>query len=243
MGVLLELDNLKRLLEGFEITLLIALSSAVVSIVVGMLLGSLMAFGSKIMVLACRVYLESIRIIPLLAWLFIVYFGLASWFDLHISAVLASVIVFSLWGGAEMMDLTRGVLTSVSKHQVESALALGLDSKKVISNIIFPQSFLSLLPSSLNLFTRMIKTTALVSLIGAIDLLKVGQQIIELNLLRMPNASFVVYGVILMFYFSLCYSLSLYSSCLEKNSNTLEGKMSAILETKGLKKPIKTIWF
>ncbi len=223
MGVLLELDNLKRLLEGFEITLLIALSSAVISIVVGILLGSLMAFGSKIVVLACRVYLESIRIIPLLAWLFIVYFGLASWFDLHISAVLASVIVFSLWGGAEMMDLTRGVLTSVSKHQVESALALGLDSKKVIFNIIFPQSFLSLLPSSLNLFTRMIKTTALVSLIGAIDLLKVGQQIIELNLLRMPNASFVVYGVILMFYFSLCYSLSLYSSHLEKKFQYIRG--------------------
>ncbi|XNZ31794.1 amino acid ABC transporter permease [Helicobacter pylori] len=223
MGVLLELDNLKRLLEGFETTLLIALSSAVVSIIVGMLLGSLMAFGSKIMVLACRVYLESIRIIPLLAWLFIVYFGLASWFDLHISAVLASVIVFSLWGGAEMMDLTRGVLTSVSKHQVESALALGLDSKKVIFNIIFPQSFLSLLPSSLNLFTRMIKTTALVSLIGAIDLLKVGQQIIELNLLRMPNASFVVYGVILMFYFTLCYSLSLYSSHLEKKFQHIRG--------------------
>ncbi|EMH11135.1 amino acid ABC transporter permease [Helicobacter pylori] len=223
MGVLLELDNLKRLLEGLEITLLIALISAIISIIVGMLLGSLMAFGSKIMVLACRVYLESIRIIPLLAWLFIVYFGLASWFDLHISAVLASVIVFSLWGGAEMMDLTRGVLTSVSKHQVESALALGLDSKKVIFNIIFPQSFLSLLPSSLNLFTRMIKTTALVSLIGAIDLLKVGQQIIELNLLRMPNASFVVYGVILMFYFSLCYSLSLYSSCLEKKFQYIRG--------------------
>ncbi len=223
MGVLLELDNLKRLLEGFEITLLIALSSAVISIVVGMLLGSLMAFGSQIVVLACRVYLESIRIIPLLAWLFIVYFGLASWFDLHISAVLASVIVFSLWGGAEMMDLTRGVLTSVSKHQVESALALGMDSKRVIFNVIFPQSFLSLLPSSLNLFTRMIKTTALVSLIGAIDLLKVGQQIIELNLLRMPNASFVVYGVILMFYFSLCYSLSLYSSHLEKKFQHIRG--------------------
>ncbi|MGL2469254.1 amino acid ABC transporter permease [Helicobacter pylori] len=223
MGVLLELDNLKRLLEGFETTLLIALSSAVISIIVGMLLGSLMAFGSKIVVLACRVYLESIRIIPLLAWLFIVYFGLASWFDLHISAVLASVIVFSLWGGAEMMDLTRGVLTSVSKHQVESALALGMDSKKVIFNIIFPQSFLSLLPSSLNLFTRMIKTTALVSLIGAIDLLKVGQQIIELNLLRMPNASFMVYGVILMFYFSLCYSLSLCSSYLEKKFQYIRG--------------------
>ncbi|WP_104744852.1 ABC transporter permease subunit [Helicobacter acinonychis] len=223
MRVLLELDNLKRLLEGFEITLLIALSSAIVSIIFGVLLGSLMAFGSQFLIFICRVYLESIRIIPLLAWLFIVYFGLASLFDLHISAILASIVVFSLWGSAEMMDLTRGVLTSVSKHQVESALALGMDSKRVIFNIIFPQSFLSLLPSSLNLFTRMIKTTALVSLIGAIDLLKVGQQIIELNLLRMPNASFVVYGVILMFYFSLCYSLSLYSSYLEKKFQYIRG--------------------
>ncbi|EQD90136.1 amino ABC transporter, permease, 3-TM region, His/Glu/Gln/Arg/opine family domain protein [Helicobacter pylori SouthAfrica50] len=223
MGVLLELDNLKRLLEGFEITLLIAFSSAIVSIILGILLGSLMAFGSQFLIFLCRVYLESIRIIPLLAWLFIVYFGLASLFDLHISATLASIVVFSLWGSAEMMDLTRGVLTSVSKHQVESALALGMDSKKVIFNIIFPQSFLSLLPSSLNLFTRMIKTTALVSLIGAIDLLKVGQQIIELNLLHMPNASFVVYGVILMFYFSLCYSLSLYSSYLEKKFQYIRG--------------------
>ncbi|NGP15829.1 amino acid ABC transporter permease, partial [Helicobacter pylori] len=46
---------------------------------------------------------------------------------------------------------------------------------------------------------------------------------IELNLLRMPNASFVVYGVILMFYFSLCYSLSLYSSYLEKKFQHIRG--------------------
>ncbi|WP_104748727.1 amino acid ABC transporter permease [Helicobacter cetorum] len=223
MEVLFELDNLKRLLEGLKITLFIALSSIIFSVFLGVLLGSLMAFGSRVLVVVCRVYLESVRIIPLLAWLFIVYFGLASLLNVHISAVLASIIVFSLWGCAEMMDLTRGALTSVSKHQVESALALGMDSKMIVFSIIFPQSFLSLLPSGLNLFTRMIKTTALVSLIGAIDLLKVGQQIIELNLLRMPNASFVVYGVILMLYFSLCYSLSLYSSYLEKKFQYIRG--------------------
>ncbi|BCZ19599.1 hypothetical protein NHP190012_12410 [Helicobacter sp. NHP19-012] len=82
--------------------------------------------------------------------------------------------------------------------------------------ILFPQAFLALLPSSVNLFTRMVKTTALISLIGAIDLLKVGQQIIEVNLIHMPHASFYVYGLIFILYFALCYPLSYLSQHLEK---------------------------
>ncbi|WP_104712945.1 amino acid ABC transporter permease [Helicobacter cetorum] len=223
MGVLLELDNLKRLLEGLGVTLFIAFSSIIISLILGAFMGALMAFGSKAIQVVCRVYLEVVRIIPLLAWLFIVYFGLANLLDLHISAILASVIVFSVWGIAEMMDLTRGALISINSHQIESALALGLEKRSIVFRIIFPQAFLSLLPACLNLLTRMIKTTALVSLIGAIDLLKVGQQIIEINLLRMPNASFLVYGVILMIYFALCYSLSLYGIYLEKKYQHIRG--------------------
>lgn len=116
MGVLLELDNFKRLLEGFEIMFLIVFSFVVILIIVGIFLGSLMVFGFKIVVLVCCVYLESICIILFLVWFFIVYFGLVSWFDLYISVVLVSVIVFSLWGGVEMMDLIRGVLIFVSKY-------------------------------------------------------------------------------------------------------------------------------
>ncbi|GMB96484.1 amino acid ABC transporter permease [Helicobacter sp. NHP22-001] len=209
-------DNLGRLAEGLGTTLALALISIFFSLVGGLSLGVLMAFGGRWVKLACRVYLEAVRIVPLLVWLFIVYFGLASLFNLHFGAFMAGVVVFSLWGVAEMMDLTRGALTSIAKHQSQSATALGLKPLQITLYILFPQAFLALLPSSVNLFTRMVKTTALISLIGAIDLLKVGQQIIEVNLIHMPHASFYVYGLIFILYFALCYPLSYLSQHLEK---------------------------
>ncbi|BDQ28637.1 amino acid ABC transporter permease [Helicobacter ailurogastricus] len=209
-------DNLARLSEGLATTLSLALISIALSIVGGVILGVCMAFGGRVIRLLCRLYLEAVRIVPLLVWLFIVYFGFASVLDLHIEAFMAGVVVFSLWGVAEMMDLTRGALTSIPKHQSQSATALGLKPLQTTLYILFPQAFLALLPASVNLFTRMIKTTALISLIGAIDLLKVGQQIIEVHLINMPHASFFVYGLIFILYFALCYPLSYLSQYLEK---------------------------
>ncbi|WP_104690248.1 amino acid ABC transporter permease [Helicobacter felis] len=209
-------DNLARLGEGLATTLSLALISIMLSLIGGVALGVLMTFGGRVARLICRVYLEAVRIVPLLVWLFIVYFGFASILDLHIEAFSAGVVVFVLWGVAEMMDLTRGALSSISQHQRQSATALGLKPLQTTLYVLFPQAFLALLPSSVNLFTRMIKTTALISLIGSIDLLKVGQQIIEVNLINMPHASFFVYGLIFILYFMLCYPLSYLSQYLEK---------------------------
>ncbi|WP_120945264.1 amino acid ABC transporter permease [Helicobacter labacensis] len=211
-----EPDNLARLAEGLFTTLQVALISIVIALIGGVGLGVVMAFGGRIARFVCRVYLESVRIIPLLVWLFLVFFGSATVFGWHLHAILASIIVFGVWGAAEMMDLTRGALTSTNTHQIQSARALGLSENQTIWLIIFPQAFLALMPASINLFSRIIKTTALMSLIGAVELLKVGQQLIEINILKIPNASFYVYGLIFALYFMLCYPLSYLSQYLEK---------------------------
>lgn len=207
-------QNILRIAQGVLVTLQIALIAILFSCVFGFILGYLMTLQSKVLRGICRLYLESIRIIPILAWLFIVYFGFSSFFNL--SGIAACILVFSLWGIAEMGDLVRGAISSLPPHQSESARALGLSEFAVQYYIIFPQSFKRLLPSLVNLFTRMIKTTSLAALIGVSDMLKVGQQIIEVNLLAYPTASFWVYGGIFMVYFALCYPLSLWSRSLEK---------------------------
>lgn len=109
-------------------------------------------------------------------WLFIVFFGISQFFDINLSAINSAIIVFGLWGIAEMGDLVRGAITSLPKHQSESAQAIGLKTWQITIYIIFPQIITRLLPSVISLFTRMIKTTSLVALLGAVDLLKVGQQ-------------------------------------------------------------------
>lgn len=215
MMFLFEPMNISRFAQGIFITLYVSLVSILIAILGGVVMGILMTSKCIITRFMCRFYLESIRIIPILAWLFIVYFGLATLSNLHISGLAASIFVFGLWGIAEMGDLTRAALTSIPYHQTQSAKAIGLNRVQIAFFVILPQAFKRLLPSSINLFTRMIKTTSLLALIGVIDLLKVGQQIIEVNILKIPNASFWVYGAIFVIYFLLCYPLSLLGKKLE----------------------------
>ena len=125
------------------------------------------------------------------------------------------IVVFVFWGAAEMGDLVRGALTSIEKHQVEPAYALGLSKMQTFIYILLPQSLKRVTPGAINLFTRMVKTSSLAMLIGVLEVIKVGQQIIETSLFTDPSAALWIYGVIFVLYFVICYPLSLFSKYLE----------------------------
>ncbi|MBW7572166.1 amino acid ABC transporter permease [Caproiciproducens faecalis] len=212
ISVVFEGFNLLRLLNGLLVTARIALISVFISGVLGIVLGIVMTSKWKAVRSVCRIYLEAVRIIPILVWLFIFYFTL----NLELGGELVSIIVFSLWGTAEMGDIVRGAVESLPKHQKESGAALGLTYVQIYQYIIIPQTVRRLLPAAINLATRMIKTTSLVVLIGVVEVLKVGQQIIERSILEVPTASFWIYGFIFLLYFAICYPVSLLSKRLER---------------------------
>ena len=167
ISVLFEGRNFIRLLEGLWVTLEISLISVFISVILGIGMGILMSLNSRIMKLVCRIYLESVRIIPQLVLLFLAYFGLSKSFGVNLSGEVAAVLVFSFWGIAEMGDLVRGALSSIPKHQYETGLAIGLKKRQLYQYVIIPQTIRRLLPQMINLVTRMIKTTSLIVLIGA----------------------------------------------------------------------------
>ena len=208
--------NFQRLLGGLWVTVWIALASVAFSLVLGFLLGILMTSKNRIIRAVCKVYLEIMRIIPQLVLLFVAYYGLTRMFNISLSGEAASILVFTLWGSAEMGDLVRGALESVPKHQYESGRAIGLTERQIFFYIIIPQTLRSLIPLSMNLITRMIKTTSLVVFVGVIEVVKIGQQIIEANRLSNPYASIAIYFVIFMMYFFVCWILSLAASYIEK---------------------------
>ena len=115
-----------------------------------------------------------------------------------------------------MGDLVRGALISIPKHQYESSEALGLSRVQMYLYIIIPQTIRRLIPLSINLITRMIKTTSLVLMIGVIEVLKVAQQIIEANRMSSPNAAFGVYLTVFLLYFLACWPISLLAKYFEK---------------------------
>ena len=216
LDVLFKGRNFARLLGGLGKALGISLTAVAISIPLGILLGMIMTRENRVTKALTRIYLEIIRIMPQLVLLFIVFFGSTRALGVDISGEAASIIVFSLWGTAEMGDLVRGALISIPRHQYESAGALGLDERQTFLYVIVPQTVRRLLPLSINLITRMIKTTSLVLMIGVVEVLKVAQQIIEANRMTSPNAAFGVYLTVFVMYFLVCWPISLLARRMEK---------------------------
>ena len=216
LEVLFKGKNLERLLGGLWTALRISLLSVAIALPLGVLFGVLMTRKNRVVRGILQLYLHFIRIMPQMVLLFIVYFGSTRAFGWDLSGETASVIVFTLWGAAEMSDLVRGALTSIPRHQYESAAALGMSRAQTNLYVIIPQTIRRLIPLSINLVTRMIKTTSLVLMIGVVEVLKVSQQIIEANRMSSPNAAFGVYLSVLLLYFFACWPISLLAGRLEK---------------------------
>ena len=216
LEVLLKGQNFVRLLTGLGAALRISLIAVLISIPLGILLGVLMTWKHPVVKAILRIYLEIVRIMPQMVLLFLVFFGTTRAFGWDLSGENASIIVFSFWGTAEMSDLVRGALISIPVHQYESREALGMSKAQTYWYIIIPQTLRRLIPLSINLITRMIKTTSLILMIGVVEILKVAQQIIEANRMSSPNAAFGIYLVVFLLYFLACWPISMFARYLER---------------------------
>ena len=216
IDVLFKGTNFLRLLGGLWVAVRISLISVAISIILGIIMGILMTRKNRILNAVFHTYLEIVRIMPQMVLLFIVYFGTTRVFGWNLSAEYAAIIVFTFWGTAEMGDLVRGALISIPKIQYESARALGMSESAVFIYVILPQTVRRMIPLSINLITRMIKTTSLVMMIGIVEVLKVAQQIIEANRRASPNAAFGVFAAVFLMYFIICWPISKLSKFLEK---------------------------
>lgn len=217
IDILLNGDSLRRLLSGLWVTLQVAALSVVISYIAGALIGVLRVNAGKPVRAVLRLYLECFRIIPVLVWLYLLYYLLPANYDIDVNAFWVALIVFSLWGSAEMSDLVRGALVSLPRHQYESALAVGLTRTQCMRYVLLPQAFKRVIPGAVNLAARMIMTTSLLFILGVVELIKVGQQLIESVYLQNPMASVWIYGAIFLLYFALCYPLSKFADYLARN--------------------------
>ena len=216
LAVLFMANNPSRLLGGLGVTLGLSLVSVALSVALGLVVGVLMTRKNPVIRALMRLWLETVRIVPQLVLLFLVYFGMAKAFNLQMSGETAAVIVFTFWGAGEMGDLVRGAITSIPRHQRESGAALGLTQGQVWRFVLLPQAARRLVPQAINLATRMIKTTSLVMLIGVVEVLKVGSQIIDAARYDAPQGAVWVYGAVFLLYFLACWPISLLARHLEK---------------------------
>ncbi|MFC6163456.1 amino acid ABC transporter permease [Lactiplantibacillus dongliensis] len=209
-------SNFSRLLGGLWVTVKIALIAILIGTIVGILLGILRTLPNRPLRFILRLYLEFFRIVPTVVLLFLFYYILPKQFNVNLPAETVATLVFALWVASEMSDIVRGALESVPQHQKEAGQAIGLSYWQLQRYVLIPQAWPLGLPATVNLMTRVVKTTSLLMLISVMDVINIGQQIIEANNKTAPNGVFWIYGIIFMFYFIINYPLSRWDKHLNK---------------------------
>lgn len=165
----------KLYLEGLKNTLVIALLSVLIGVILGFLIATVIYTNKntgkfKILSSIAKIYVTVIRGTPVVLQLFIMYFVVLVTVK---NDILIAAITFGLNSSAYVSEIARAGFESVDGGQTEAGRALGLSSAKTIGCIVLPQALKNSLPSLFNEFISLIKETAVVGYIGIMDLGKV----------------------------------------------------------------------
>ncbi|EEL49417.1 MULTISPECIES: amino acid ABC transporter permease [Bacillus cereus group] len=164
--------SIPYILKGLEVTLQIVAVSALFGFILGTLLALCKIARIKVLNIAADLYTSIFRGTPLVLQLMIIYFGVPQMIGYDIPAFLAAVLAFSLNSGAYMSEIIRAGIQAVDKGQTEAAMALGVPYGKMMKNIILPQALKNILPALVNEFATLTKESAVVTVIGATDLMR-----------------------------------------------------------------------
>ena len=114
-------------------------------------------------------YIQIVRGVPPIVWLFVIYFGLAQ-YKLTFTSMNASILGLSLISAGYIAEIYRAGLTSVPAGQTEAAHALSLSKASSFLNVTAPQALVAVIPLSIAYFIGLIKDSAVASVIGALDI-------------------------------------------------------------------------
>lgn len=203
-------DILRNLLLAARWTVALSLVAFVGGGAVGLVLLVLRTTHSVSLQRLVGLYVQLFQGTPLLMQLFLSYFGLAL-FGLDTSAWAAAAAALTLYSSAFLVEIWHGCVRSVPKGQWEAAQSLALSFGEQLRHVILPQAARLAVAPTVGFLVQVVKGTALASVIGFVELTKAGTMI--------TNATFqpfLVYSLLALMYFALCYPISHFSRALER---------------------------
>lgn len=173
------------IIDGALMTMNLALMSALLSMILGLLGACAKIFGSKLSSTVASLYSTIIRGIPDLVLMLLIFYGLQialnevtesfSWQQININPFITGVLTIGFIYGAYLTETFRGAFMAVAKGQIEAATAYGFTPWQVFRFVLFPQMMRHALPGLENNWLVILKSTALVSIIGLADVVKATQ--------------------------------------------------------------------
>ncbi|MCF4969716.1 ABC transporter permease subunit [Nostoc sp. CMAA1605] len=199
------LQALPTLLQGALITLELTIISVVLGLIAGSLIGIVRLSKITLVRWLARAYVDFFRGTPLLVQIFMIYFGIPAIaqelnFTFTFDRLVAGVIALSLNCAAYIAEIVRAGIQSIEPGQAEAAKSLGFNPILTMRLVIFPQAFRRMLPALGNEFISLLKDTCLVAVIGFEELFRKGQLIVAAN-----YRPFEIYAAVAIVY--LCLTL------------------------------------
>lgn len=160
-------------------------------------------------------YIQVVQGTPLLVLLFLAYFGL-SIMGFQLAPLAAAGISLTIYSAAFLGEIWRGCIQAVPRTQWEAAECLGLNRFEQLLRVVLPQAVRIAVPPTVGFMVQIVKNTSLASVIGFVELSRAG------NLVNNSTFQpFIVFTTVALFYFCLCYPLSVASRRLERRLNAV----------------------
>ena len=196
---------------GLVYTVLYALGTIVVGLVIGFAVGIARLAQTRIVNYPLIAYIEAFRCTPLLVQLIWFYYAFPVIVGLDIPAHVAAGMTLSLYTGAFYAEIIRGGVNSIERGQWDAARAIGMRRGQVMRRVILPQAIKRMIPPFMNQSITQLKNTSLVSTIAVSDLLYQGE-IITATTYRPLE----VYTTVAIIYFGVLFPLTLLAQLVEK---------------------------
>ncbi len=180
------LDAFPYLLLGAVDTALIVFAAMGIGLVIGVLVAVGLVYGPRWLKFLLSVYLWFFRGVPILALLFLFYFGLFSYLNINIPALAAVAVVLGLTTGAYQANIFRGAIMSLPRGQFRAASALGMSDAAAIRSIILPQALRISIPAWSNEYSIILKDSALAFVIGAPEIMARAQFVASRTYQHLP---------------------------------------------------------
>ncbi len=170
-------DRSHALLVGAWVDVWVTAISFVFACVLGIAVALFRVSSLRLFRWPAFAYVQLVRGVPLLVFLYWVYFGIAIVVGINFSAPQAAIVALTVTGSAYTAEIFRAGIGGVDPGHVEAATALGFSRRSAFRHVVFPQAIRIALPPLGNIFVGMLKGATLISVIGVVDMVFVAQQI------------------------------------------------------------------
>jgi polar amino acid transport system permease protein len=196
--------------KGLWMTSKIAFISLLTCTILGFILGIFRSGNNKTLKFIIGIYVSFVRGTPFVVQIFIIFFIFPEW-GIQLEAFPAALLAMTIMGSAFICEIVAGGIDAIPKGQWEAAISSGLGGFQQLRLVIIPQAMRVILPPQVGQYVLLIKDTSVVSVIGVMELTRVGW----VTVVRIPEG-LMVFSLVGILYFSISYPLILLSNYLEQ---------------------------